>query len=184
MEILNHFCYFHFMYLICHSSRLMSLLPSHTMVHEQVFFPTGWVLPQSRWKFFIPDKCGVLYIIRTYYKAQCISIFFSECFNNKLYFPSTYLNGSLSRQDSLPIYKVTFDVLNILMLLNFISANTSSMQCLLPVGWPHMFYGFTSWTHQLCSQCLAYMFSVLVSFEKCSFNSIAHYSLTNKTHSQ
>ena len=44
-------------------------------------------------------------------KAQCISIFFSERFNNKLYFPSTYLNGSLSWQDSLQIYKVTFDFL-------------------------------------------------------------------------
>ena len=168
MEILNYICHFHFMYLICHSNRLMSVLPSHTTVDEQVFFPTGWFLPQSSWKFFIPDECGVLYIIRTYCKAQFISIFFSERFNNKLYFPSTCLNDSLSWQDSLQIYKVNHwyatYFLNILMLLNFISASTSSMQCLLPAGWPHMFYGFASWTHRLCSQCLAYLFTILILF--------------------
>ena len=42
MEMLNHICYFHSMYLICHSSRLMSLLPSHTTVDEQVFLAHGW----------------------------------------------------------------------------------------------------------------------------------------------
>ena len=185
MEMLNHICYF--MYLICHSSRLMSLLPSHTTVDEhEVFFPTGWVPPQYRWKFFIPDKFGVLYIIRAYYKPQCISIFFLEGFDNKLYSPSTYLNGSLSWQEppnlqsNLWLTSWTF----LCFLTLFLLVHLPCMQCLLPAGWPHMFYGFASWTHRLCSQCLAYLFTILVSFKKCSFNSIAHYSLISKTHSR
>ena len=181
--MLNHICYFHFMYLICHSSRLMSLSPSHTTVDEhEVFFPTGWVLPQSRWKFFIPDKCGVLYIIRAYYKPQCISIFFLEGFGNKLYSPSTYLNGSLSWQEppnlqsNLWLSSWTFLCFLTLFLLVHLPCSVYFLQvdhiCSMI---------FASWTHQLCSQCMAYLFTILIFLR--SVNSIAHYSLTNKTHS-
>ena len=48
----------------------------------------------------------------------------------------------------------------------------------------YVLYGFASWSPQLlCSECLSGVLTLLVSFKKCSFNSIAHYSLTNKTHS-
>ena len=43
-----------------------------------------------------------------------------------------------------------------------------------------MFYGFVSCTRQ-CP--MPGVLTILLSFKKCSFNSIAHYSLSNKTHS-
>ena len=158
--MLNHICYF--MYLICHSSRLMSLLPSHTTVDEhEVFFPTGWVLPQYRWKFFIPDKCGVLYIIRVYYKPQCFSIFFLEGFDNKLYSPSTYLNGSLSWQEppnlqsNLWLTSWTF----LCFLTLFLLVHLPCMQCLLPAGWPH---NYVLWFRIMNSSIMQPMLGVLV----------------------
>ena len=135
---------------------------------------------------FTVQKKTVFYLTLGYFlRAPDNSNFFRFPLKVRVIGSRLYLNGSLSRQEppnlqsNLWLTSWTF----LCFLTLFLLVHLPCMQCLLPAGWPHMFYGFTSWTHRLCSQCLAYLFTILVSFKKCSFNSIAHYSLTSKTHS-
>ena len=117
-----------------------------------------------------------------------LSLLFSEHFN-KFNFLSTYirhLDGSLPRrappnlQVNLNLLRERSDAFPTLFLLVRLPCDVYFVQVdhICSMDSHHELF-----SQLLCSQCLSGVLTLLVSFKKCSFNSIAHYSLTNKTHS-
>ena len=146
-------CHFHFMCLvclICHGSSTSFTFNSSLNSKMNKYFSYKSTSIQCSWKFFISIKYAVLYIIRTEYKAQCISTWvtlFGTSFFDKLNFLVLicHLDGPLPGLAPSNL-QVTFQstyFLNVPMFLQLLSASRSSMRCLLPSGWPHtLFYGF------------------------------------------
>lgn len=105
------------MCLICHSSTI-TLIPvvtqqshnSHTTVRWTCIVSYRSASTQSSWKFFISDKRGVLYIIRTKY-ALLLDLLFLEHKRSLIFLVHIcHLDGCLSRRVP-PNVQATFDLL-------------------------------------------------------------------------
>ena len=144
------------------------LLLSHTTVRWTSIFSHRSISTQSSWTFFISDKCCVLYIIsdighialNTFLLDLISSERFDECT-----FPSTWFSSrrfSVTMGASKFTSNYWFTSWTFWCHCNYIPVSQSSMQFLLPAGWPHKLCSGVSHHKLVCSQCLACFNTIVV----------------------